>query len=305
MSISVKGVTKVFGKQKALDNVSFSVPTSSVVGFLGPNGAGKSTMMKIITGYLKPNEGEVEVNGISINDGNIDFRKFIGYLPENNPLYTDMYVKEYLCFVSKIYGLGGLGIKRVNELIELTGIGYEQNKKIGQLSRGFRQRVGLAQALLNRPSVLILDEPTSGLDPNQIVEIRKIIADVGKEKTVLLSTHIMQEVEAICSSVMIINKGKIIANDTTQNVLKSQSVKGQSVHIELLNGVEESLLAKIPGVEEVVKQIEPNSWILNTTKADDIRPSIFTFCAEHKLTLITLKQKSMQMEEVFQTLTKE
>lgn len=305
MSISVKGVTKVFGKQKALDNVSFSVPTSSVVGFLGPNGAGKSTMMKIITGYLKPNEGEVEVNGISINDGNIDFRKFIGYLPENNPLYTDMYVKEYLCFVSKIYGLGGLEIKRVNELIELTGIGYEQNKKIGQLSRGFRQRVGLAQALLNRPSVLILDEPTSGLDPNQIVEIRKIIADVGKEKTVLLSTHIMQEVEAICSSVMIINKGKIIANDTTQNVLKSQSVKGQSVHIELLKGVEESLLAKIPGVEEVVKQIEPNSWILNTTKADDIRPSIFTFCAEHKLTLITLKQKSMQMEEVFQTLTKE
>ncbi|MDD2195997.1 MAG: ATP-binding cassette domain-containing protein [Bacteroidales bacterium] len=305
MSISVKGVTKLFGKQKALDNVSFSVPTSSVVGFLGPNGAGKSTMMKIITGYLKPTEGEVEVNGVSVNDGTKDFRKFIGYLPENNPLYTDMYVKEYLCFVSKIYGLGRFGVRRVNELIELTGIGNEQNKKIGQLSRGFRQRVGLAQALLNRPPVLILDEPTSGLDPNQIVEIRKIIVDVGKEKTVLLSTHIMQEVEAICSSVMIINKGKIIANDSTQNILKSQSVMGQSVHIELINDVKESVLAKIPGVEEVVKMDEPYSWLLSTTKAEDIRPSIFTFCAEHKLTVITLKQKSMQMEEVFQTLTKE
>lgn len=305
MSISVKGVTKLFGKQKALDNVSFSVPTSSVVGFLGPNGAGKSTMMKIITGYLKPTEGEVEVNGVSVNDGTKDFRKFIGYLPENNPLYTDMYVKEYLCFVSKIYGLGRFGVRRVNELIELTGIGNEQNKKIGQLSRGFRQRVGLAQALLNRPPVLILDEPTSGLDPNQIVEIRKIIVDVGKEKTVLLSTHIMQEVEAICSSVMIINKGKIIANDSTQNILKSQSVMGQSVHIELINDVKESVLAKIPGVEEVVKMDEPYSWLLSTTKAEDIRPSIFTFCAEHKLTVITLKKKSMQMEEVFQTLTKE
>ncbi|HCX99477.1 MAG TPA: gliding motility-associated ABC transporter ATP-binding subunit GldA, partial [Bacteroidales bacterium] len=240
MSISVKGVTKLFGKQKALDNVSFSVPTSSVVGFLGPNGAGKSTMMKIITGYLKPTEGEVEVNGVSVNDGTKDFRKFIGYLPENNPLYTDMYVKEYLCFVAKIYGLGRFGVSRVNELIELTGIGNEQNKKIGQLSRGFRQRVGLAQALLNRPPVLILVDHTSGLGPNQIVEIRKIIVDVGKEKTVLLSTHIMQEVEAICSSVMIINKGKIIANDSTQNILKSQSIMGQSVHIELLNDVKES-----------------------------------------------------------------
>ncbi|HPF94606.1 MAG TPA: ATP-binding cassette domain-containing protein, partial [Tenuifilaceae bacterium] len=226
MSISVKDVTKVFGTQRALSNVSFSVPTSSVVGFLGPNGAGKSTMMKIITGYLKPTEGEVEVNGISINDDNTDFRRFIGYLPENNPLYTDMYVKEYLAFVAKVYKLGKLADKRVKELIDLTGIGYEQNKKIGQLSRGYRQRVGLAQALLNRPSVLILDEPTSGLDPNQIVEIRNIIADVGKEKTVLLSTHIMQEVEAICDSVMIINKGKIIANDSTQNVLATQGVKG-------------------------------------------------------------------------------
>ena len=305
MSISVKDVTKVFGKQRALSNVSFSVPTSSVVGFLGPNGAGKSTMMKIITGYLKPTEGEVEVNGISINDDNTDFRRFIGYLPENNPLYTDMYVKEYLAFVAKVYKLGKLADKRVKELIDLTGIGYEQNKKIGQLSRGYRQRVGLAQALLNRPSVLILDEPTSGLDPNQIVEIRNIIADVGKEKTVLLSTHIMQEVEAICDSVMIINKGKIIANDSTQNVLATQGVKGQSVLIELLNDVDELLLKQIQGVDEVIQLAEPNSWLLNSKSPTDIRPNIFSFCAEHKLTLLTLKQKSMQMEEVFQALTKE
>jgi ABC-2 type transport system ATP-binding protein len=305
MSISVKDVTKVFGKQRALSNVSFSVPTSSVVGFLGPNGAGKSTMMKIITGYLKPTEGEVEVNGISINDDNTDFRRFIGYLPENNPLYTDMYVKEYLAFVAKVYKLGKLADKRVKELIDLTGIGYEQNKKIGQLSRGYRQRVGLAQALLNRPSVLILDEPTSGLDPNQIVEIRNIIADVGKEKTVLLSTHIMQEVEAICDSVMIINKGKIIANDSTQNVLATQGVKGQSVQIELLNHVDELLLKQIQGVDEVIQLAEPNSWLLNSKSPTDIRPNIFSFCAEHKLTLLTLKQKSMQMEEVFQALTKE
>ena len=305
MSISVKDVTKVFGKQRALSNVSFSVPTSSVVGFLGPNGAGKSTMMKIITGYLKPTEGEVEVNGISINDDNTDFRRFIGYLPENNPLYTDMYVKEYLAFVAKVYKLGKLADKRVKELIDLTGIGYEQNKKIGQLSRGYRQRVGLAQALLNRPSVLILDEPTSGLDPNQIVEIRNIIADVGKEKTVLLSTHIMQEVEAICDSVMIINKGKIIANDSTQNVLATQGVKGQSVQIELLNHVDELLLKQIQGVDEVIQLAEPNSWLLNSKSPTDIRPNVFSFCAEHKLTLLTLKQKSMQMEEVFQALTKE
>jgi len=305
MSISVKDVTKVFGTQRALSNVSFSVPTSSVVGFLGPNGAGKSTMMKIITGYLKPTEGEVEVNGISINDDNTDFRRFIGYLPENNPLYTDMYVKEYLAFVAKVYKLGKLADKRVKELIDLTGIGYEQNKKIGQLSRGYRQRVGLAQALLNRPSVLILDEPTSGLDPNQIVEIRNIIADVGKEKTVLLSTHIMQEVEAICDSVMIINKGKIIANDSTQNVLATQGVKGQSVQIELLNHVDELLLKQIQGVDEVIQLAEPNSWLMNSKSPTDIRPNVFSFCAEHKLTLLTLKQKSMQMEEVFQALTKE
>lgn len=303
MSIWVNGVTKLYGTQKALNDVSFTVPTSSVVGFLGPNGAGKSTMMKIITGYLKPTEGEVMVNGISIEDNSIDFRKFIGYLPENNPLYLDMYIKEYLEFVAKTYRLGKTAHKRIAELIELTGIGYEQHKKIGQLSRGYRQRVGLAQALLNNPSVLILDEPTSGLDPNQIVEIRKIISDVGKEKTVMLSTHIMQEVEAICDSVIIIDKGNIIANDTTENILLSQNLKGQTIQIELQSPVELEVLASIPGIETVTPLPQSNSWLLSTNQEEDIRPRIFEFCAQNNLTLLTLQQKPMQMEEVFQTLT--
>lgn len=305
MSIVVKGVTKLYGQQRALDNVSFSVPTSSVVGFLGPNGAGKSTMMKIITGYLSPTMGEVEVNGVKTDDEQVDFRKSIGYLPEHNPLYLEMYVKEYLNFVARTYSLGRMAGKRVREMVELTGIGHEQNKKIGQLSRGYRQRVGLAQALLNEPSVLVLDEPTTGLDPNQIVEIRRIISDVGKEKTVLLSTHIMQEVEAICNSVIIINRGKIIANDTTQNVLSAQSIQGQTVLVEFAAEVSQNTLLTIPGVVNVEKLQEPNSWLLISGGQEDLRPAVFSFCAEKGYLLLTLKQKSMQMEEVFQTLTQE
>lgn len=304
MSIQVQNVTKKFGNQKALDNVSFSIPSGQVIGFLGPNGAGKSTMMKIITGFIKPNEGNVLINGSPITNTQIDFRKFIGYLPENNPLYEDMFVKEYLCFVSEIYKLGRIGKKRVKELIELTGIGHEQNKKIGQLSRGYRQRVGLAQALLNRPSVLILDEPTSGLDPNQIVEIRKLIADVGKEKTVLLSTHIMQEVEAICSRVIILNHGNIVADDSTSNVLKNNGFGWQEVQIELIEEANPELLMQISGVNEVVSlPNQKNSWIVRSKSELDIRPNIFRFCVEKGLTLITLRQKSLQMEEVFQSLT--
>lgn len=304
MSIQVQNVTKKFANQKALDNVSFSIPSGQVIGFLGPNGAGKSTMMKIITGFIKPSEGNVLINGNPITNPRIDFRRFIGYLPENNPLYGDMFVKEYLCFVSEIYRLGRIGKKRVKELIDLTGIGHEQNKKIGQLSRGYRQRVGLAQALLNRPSVLILDEPTSGLDPNQIVEIRKLIADVGKEKTVLLSTHIMQEVEAICSRVIIMNHGNIVADDSTTNVLKHQGFGWQEVQIELVEEANIDLLMKIPLVNQVVAlPNHKNSWILRSKSEEDIRPNVFRFCVESGLTLITLRQKSLQMEEVFQSLT--
>ncbi len=304
MAIQVQGVTKKFGAQKALDNVSFSIPAGQVVGFLGPNGAGKSTMMKIVTGFIKPSIGNVLVNGVSISNPNTDFRRSIGYLPENNPLYPDMFVKEYLCFVAKIYKLGKIGEKRVRELVELTGIGHEQNKKIGQLSRGYRQRVGLAQALLNRPSVLILDEPTSGLDPNQIVEIRKIIADVGKEKTVLLSTHIMQEVEAICSRVLILNHGKIVADDSTRNILLHHSASMSDVLVEFAATVDSDLLEQIPGVKSVFLLPEgQNSWLLGSDANVDIRSNIFNFCAQNGLTLITLKKKSMQMEHVFQTLT--
>ena len=219
MSITVSNITKIYGEQKALNGVSFSINTGQVVGFLGPNGAGKSTMMKIISGFIPPTTGEVLVSGTSIFSSDYDFRRNVGYLPENNPLYTDMYVKEYLLFVARIYGLGSKSNQRVKELIDLTGIGYEQNKRIGSLSKGYKQRVGMAQALMHDPEVLILDEPTSGLDPNQIVEIRRLITEVGREKTVMLSTHIMQEVEAICQRIIIINRGNLIADGSNSEIL--------------------------------------------------------------------------------------
>lgn len=302
MSIKVLGVTKQFGKQKALDDVSFEVPTGQVVGFLGPNGAGKTTMMKIITGFIPQTNGNVEINGVNIENPEVDVRKDIGYLPENNPLYTDLYVKEYLTFVADIYKLGKTTDKRVKELIELTGIGQEQNKKIGSLSKGYRQRVGLAQALVHNPSVLILDEPTSGLDPNQIVEIRKLITDIGKEKTVLLSTHIMQEVEAICQKIIIINKGKVVADGTTQEVMTYSTGKGQTILVEFVERTDESVLKRIKGVKHI-KSMDDRKWILSADGISDIRPSIFKFAVDNGLTIITLQQKSIQLEEIFQNLT--
>ncbi len=238
MSIEVKSITKLYGQQKALDNVSFSVKSGEVVGFIGPNGAGKSTMMKIITGYIPQTSGQVLVNGLDSLEHSLEIRKMIGYLPEHNPLYLDMYVREYLEMVSQLYkgpeGGKGVGVRkgkgvrvrvrvRVEEMVEMVGLGKEAHKKIGALSKGYRQRVGLAQALIHDPSVLILDEPTSGLDPNQIVEIRKFIGNLGKKKTILLSTHIMQEVEAICDRVIIINLGKIVANELTEDLRKRES----------------------------------------------------------------------------------
>lgn len=234
MSIEVKGITKLYGQQKALDNVSFTVATGEIVGFIGPNGAGKSTMMKIITGYIPQTEGTVLVNEMETLEHSLEIRKMIGYLPENNPLYTDMYVREYLEMVEGIYQKGqkskkasgkksaGVGAG-VEDMIALVGLEKEAHKKIGALSKGYRQRVGLAQALIHDPSVLILDEPTSGLDPNQIVEIRKFIGNLGRKKTILLSTHIMQEVEAICDRVIIINLGKIVANEKTEDLRKQES----------------------------------------------------------------------------------
>ena len=224
MSIKVSGITKHFGEQKALDDVSFQVKTGEVVGFIGPNGAGKSTMMKIITGFIPQSQGEVWVNDLNTLEHALEIRKMIGYLPENNPLYVEMYIKEYLTMVANLYGIKGHVAKKVVEgMIEQVGLGQEQHKKIGALSKGYRQRVGLAQALIHDPSVLILDEPTSGLDPNQIIEIRKFIDSLGKKKTILLSTHIMQEVEAICDRVVIINLGKIVADESTAELRKKES----------------------------------------------------------------------------------
>jgi ABC-2 type transport system ATP-binding protein len=224
MSIKVSGITKLYGEQKALDEVSFKVSTGEVVGFIGPNGAGKSTMMKIITGYIPQSQGEVWVNDLNTLEHGLEIRKMIGYLPENNPLYTEMYIKEYLTMVANLYDTKGRAAKKaVENMIEQVGLGPEQHKKIGALSKGYRQRVGLAQALIHDPSVLILDEPTSGLDPNQIIEIRKFIDGLGKKKTILLSTHIMQEVEAICDRVVIINLGKIVADESTAELRKKES----------------------------------------------------------------------------------
>jgi ABC-2 type transport system ATP-binding protein len=301
MSIAVQNVTKLYGDQKALDNVSISVHSGQVVGFLGPNGAVKSTLMKIITGFIPPSQGTVEVNGVSIDSDKTDFRKFIGYLPENNPLYADMYVKEYLHFVAKVCQMGRFSNSRVKEMVELTGIGHEQNKKIGQLSKGYRQRVGLAQALLNRPAVLILDEPTSGLDPNQIVEIRNIIAEVGKDKTVMLSTHIMQEVEAMCQRVIIINKGNIVADGSTQEVLDMTTQKGHEILVEFTGKIDPENFTRIAGVANIT-DLGKNQWLIGVSQGD-IRSEVFRIAVENSYTLIGMQQKSLQLQDVFKLLT--
>jgi ABC-2 type transport system ATP-binding protein len=301
MSILVQNITKLYGSQKALDNVSISIPSRQVVGFLGPNGAGKSTLMKIITGFIPPTEGVVEVNGISIDSDKVDFRKFIGYLPENNPLYPDMYVKEYLHFVAKVCKVGRFSNNRIKDLVELTGIGQEQNKKIGQLSKGYRQRVGLAQALLNRPAVLILDEPTSGLDPNQIVEIRNLIAEVGKDKTVMLSTHIMQEVEAMCQRVIIINKGSIVADGSTQQVMSMSTTKVHEIIVEFAETIDSQYLTSIMGVTNV-HFLGENRWQIQFSEGDP-RPEIFRMAVEKGYTLIAMQQKSLHLQDAFKQLT--
>jgi len=302
MSITVSNITKIYGEQKALNGVSFSINTGQVVGFLGPNGAGKSTMMKIISGFIPPTTGEVLVSGTSIFSSDYDFRRNVGYLPENNPLYTDMYVKEYLLFVARIYGLGSKSNQRVKELIDLTGIGYEQNKRIGSLSKGYKQRVGMAQALMHDPEVLILDEPTSGLDPNQIVEIRRLITEVGREKTVMLSTHIMQEVEAICQRIIIINRGNLIADGSNSEILALSSSKGQSVQVEFTQDIDFARLKTIEGVS-YVKAISAKAAIVGSQQSSDIRPNIFNFAVNNGLVIVHLEEKGTHLEDIFQTLT--
>jgi ABC-2 type transport system ATP-binding protein len=301
MSIVVQGVTKFYGEQKALNNVSFQVKTGEIVGFLGPNGAGKSTMMKIITGFIPSSSGQVLINGLLAGTDNPEVKKQIGYLPENNPLYPEMYVREYLGFVASIYNTGFPNKKQINEIIEVTGLIPEQNKKIGSLSKGYRQRVGLAQALIHNPVVLILDEATTGLDPNQIVEIRNLIKEAGKEKTVMLSTHIMQEVEAICDRVIIIDKGVIVANEEKGKIYSMIKRPRQIVHVEFDKEAKSSL-TEIANVS-TVHLIKNNIWQIEAEGEEDIRPALFAFAVKNNLTVLSLQKQESNLEEVFRHLT--
>jgi len=300
MSISVKEVTKIYGTQRALDQVSFEIGQGEIVGFLGPNGAGKSTMMKIITCYLPPTSGQVEVCGYNISDQSIEVKRNVGYLPEHNPLYLDMYVKEYLGFVASIYKLDNKK-QRIANIIEQVGLGIEQHKLIGALSKGYRQRVGLAQALIHDPKVLIMDEPTTGLDPNQLEEIRGLIKNIGKEKTVMLSTHIMQEVEAICSRVIIIDKGIIVADDSVEKMHAHNQTKGYVLKVEIAGDITQKKWTTLEGINQA--NFHDNQWFLQTNTEKDIRERIFKFIVEEKASLLSMQKIEKTLEEVFKELT--
>lgn len=296
MSISVQNITKTFGKQKALKNVSFDIKKGEIVGFLGPNGAGKSTMMRILTTYYIADEGKARVNGFDVLKSTRQVQKSIGYLPEHNPLYSEMYVKEYLGFNADAYKTPR---SRIPEVIEQTGLTPEAHKKIGQLSKGYRQRVGLAAALLHDPMVLILDEPTTGLDPNQLIEIRKLIREIGKEKTILLSTHIMKEVEAVCDRVLIINKGEIVADKKLKEL---RQAKEQVLEVEFDYRVEEVLLEKIPHVS-AVKNIGGFAYEITFSTEKDMRPTVFDFAHDNQLKTLQLSRKNKNLESLFAELT--
>jgi ABC-2 type transport system ATP-binding protein len=296
MSIKVEQLTKVYGNQKALNNVSFIVEKPEIVGFLGPNGAGKSTMMKILTTYLSATEGKAEVNGFDVSSSPKKVQQSVGYLPEHNPLYLDMYVREYLAFNAK---LQKVELSKVEDIIELTGLTPEAHKKIEQLSKGYRQRVGLACALLHNPDVLILDEPTTGLDPNQLVEIRSLIKTIGKEKTVFLSTHIMQEVEAMCDRVIIINKGEIVADKKLKELREG---KDQIVIVEFDYRVEDAFLKKLPKVKSIVNTHDFVYEITFTTQ-EDMRSYVFDFAHDNDLKILQLNQKNASLESLFRELT--
>lgn len=301
MSIVVENVSKIYGEQQALKNVSFTIEPDEIVGFIGPNGAGKSTMMKIICGYLSPSDGMVKVNGADVSEDPLPVRRQIGYLPENNPLYPEMYVREYLEFVSGMLHISEKK-KRIAEIIEQTGLEAEKHKKIGALSKGYRQRVGIAQALIHNPPVIILDEPTTGLDPNQILEIRSLISMTGKGKTIMLSTHIMQEVEAICSRIIVINRGEIVANDRTGNIKVQSGQDFNTVTVEFNSEVSLEKLNKIKGVGKVVK-IKDRNYLIQSDSREDIRGNIFRFAVEEGLTVLSLQKLEKSLEEVFHELT--
>lgn len=300
MSIIVDHISKLYGSQKALDDVSFRIDPGEVVGLLGPNGAGKSTMMKIITCFIPPSSGKVTVYGNDIFDQSIEVRKRVGYLPENNPMYLDLYVTEYLDFVAGLYKVNRRK-ERIEEMIDITGLKPERTKKIGALSKGFRQRVGLAQAMIHDPDVLILDEPTSGLDPNQLADIRALIKKIGKEKTIMLSTHIMQEVEAVCDRVIIIDKGKIVADDSTQNLAAGGAGQNR-IRVEFNKTVHVGQLKKIAGVQDV-KKITGSKYEVYSEK-EDVREQIFQFAVKNNLVVLSMEQVGKGIEDVFQQLTR-
>lgn len=302
MSVKVSNLTKLYGTQKAVDDISFEVNKGEVLGFLGPNGAGKSTTMKILTCFIPQTSGTATVCGFDTTAAPLEVAKKIGYLPENNPLYLDMYVKEYLEFMAGLHKLGSITNRRIDEMIERTGLTLERKKKVGQLSKGYRQRVGLAQALLHDPEVLILDEPTSGLDPNQLIEIRSLIKQLGKDKTVIFSSHIMQEVQAVADRVIIINRGKMVADDTTaqlQNRIGNEIV----VTVEFKQQVDKALLGMIKGVRSF-KQLKDGRWSFVADGKKDIREDIFFFAKEKNLTLLHLNKEEYSLEEVFKQLTR-
>lgn len=302
MSLVIEHLTKTYGAQKAVNDISFEVRKGEIVGFLGPNGAGKSTTLKIATTYLPPSSGRVVVGGFDVVARPMQVKRITGYLPEHNPLYLDLYVHEYLNFVGQLYGLTGATLKkRVDEMIGLCGLTPEQNKKIESLSKGYRQRIGLAQSLIHDPEVLILDEPTSGLDPNQLLEIRKLIRDISRNKTVIFSTHIMQEVEALCERVVVINRGVIVANDRLQNLLAAK--KGVSkIVVEFESPVAVEELLRLPGILQMI-YLGENRYRLDIAHGADIRPEIFRFAADRNLSLIGLRQEENSLEGIFRELT--
>lgn len=299
--VEIKNVSKFYGSQMALNQVNVNIDRGDIVGLLGPNGAGKSTLMKLLTSFLSADEGEISIQGMNVREHSLKIRQWVGYLPENNPLYPEMYVREYLRFVYEMYPGKHKVSNRVSEMIDLTGLGPEQNKKIGALSKGYRQRVGLAQALIHDPEVLILDEPTSGLDPNQLPGIRSVISNLGKEKTVLLSTHVMQEVEAMCNRVVIINHGRIVAD---QSIGEFSALSGSNYRykLELKEIVPAELLMEIPFVESV-EHISEKEWIVFPAKGKDIRETVFQFAVSHNLNILAFSKVDQKMEDIFRELT--
>ena len=299
MSIIVKNLTKTYGEQRAVDSISFTVNKGEIVGFLGPNGAGKSTTMKMITGYLSPDGGDVSVSSIDVTKHPLEAKKKVGYLPESNALYYDMYVKEYLNFIADVHKVNNKQ-QAINKVIEQVGLTKEKSKKIGQLSKGYKQRVGLAAALIHNPEVLILDEPTSGLDPNQIIEIRNVIKEQGRDKLVLFSSHILQEVEAICDRVIIINKGRLVADDLLSNLQKTSSTN--IVRVAFKEALEQEWLNRLQEARSVNK-IDTHNWTIETESPEVVRKQLLQLAVEHNLNIVSLQSENQSLEEVFRSLT--